>query len=128
MTESRSDDLLKTGGLFLAACVFSVLAYASWDQALDFDPCNNFFKPPSQKCVTSALEPVIIGLFVIGIAGGVLQGLVRRGAQVLGSATRVMLSAWMCVCAMLVGAALIFGVLTTDLPPPEPDAAAVAST
>lgn len=119
MTERNDNRKLITLGLALAAFTFSVLAYASWDQALDFDPCDNVFKPPSQKCVTSAVEPMIVAGFVMLVAGAIFRGLLTRGVSVLGSSLNVLLSVWMCLCAMLVGLALIFAVLTTDLPNPE---------
>lgn len=105
-------------GLLIASFVLSVLAFMSWDQALGFDPCNNIFKPPARECVTSTIEPTIVGVFFALLGASFVGGALTRGPRILAGKAQVWLAAWCGVCVILMGAALVFAVLTTDLPSP----------
>ena len=105
-------------GLAIACFVLVVLAFMAWDQALNFDPCNNIFKPPAQPCVTSALEPVIVGALVALLGAAFVHGALTRGPHMLVSRMQVWMAAACGLCVFLMGAALVFAVLTTDLPSP----------
>ncbi|MEL7320096.1 MAG: hypothetical protein AAFN04_15820 [Pseudomonadota bacterium] len=103
------------GGVFVA----SVLAYASWDQALHFDPCDNIFKPPSRACETSPWGYGGAGAFTAFIGVQVLYWTVVKGPRALGSRAQAVMAGWIALCVAVLGAACLFIAYNLAIAPPE---------
>lgn len=88
-----------------------ILGIASWDQALDFDPCVNIFSKPGQ-CITSGLSfagggalLIILGVTFVGSAASSM-----RATKVSLRAT--LATAWLGLWMVVIGAAMIFAGLS----------------
>ncbi len=121
--------------LGLAVLALTVLAIIAWDQALDFDPCDNIFKAAGRPCLNSPTSGLVAGGVVIFIGGAIAQGAIRNGRRVFGNLRDTAMMAWLGLCMAMTGAAMVFAAYGIDgreavteaqltPAPPAPDLAA----
>lgn len=101
-------DSMQRLALAAFACMLPVLAFAAWDQALNFDPCNNIFKNPGTACLESGWGGIAAGLFFAFIGASIAVGAVIRGKRVLGSKVDAGLLCWIGLCMTAVGSAAMY--------------------
>ncbi len=97
--------------LMVFGAALPLLGIASWDQALDFDPCANIFAKPGQ-CITSGLSFAGGGAFLI-IMGVTLVGSAtsRKRTEKVGLGA-VLAIVWLGLWMVVIGAAMIFAGLS----------------
>lgn len=117
------------GGIALLALVLTVLAltmlaFVAWDQALDFDPCDNVFKAAWRPCLTSRTSGLVVGGLLILIGGAIAQAAIRNGPRVFGNLRDTAMMAWTGLCVTLIGAAMAYAAYGMDGAATVPEARA----
>lgn len=108
MTNSQSQRGAIRALMAFFALVLPVLAYLVWDQALDFDPCNNILKHPGVDCLDSGAGGIAVGAAVLLSGLAITSGAIRKGRAVYGNLPEPALMAWIGLSMALTGAGFAY--------------------
>ena len=92
----------------LFSAIVTVVAVIAWDEALDFDPCDNVIKHASVDCVEPGLSGILVGALVIFIGGSITVGALRNGLRVYGRWTEPVLFVWLGLAMAITGGAIAY--------------------
>ena len=108
MPDPNSNRSLTRTIMALFCLILPVLAFIVWEQALDFDPCNNILKNPGSDCLESGAGGIGAGALVAIVGLGIVQGAVTKGFAVYGSRLEQSMMIWIGMALAVTGAGIIY--------------------